>query len=109
MADKRVPVRDKYGNITGYRGSGAQGEAEESQINNAGPGGLGGLAARAKAKASPSPRTMEIKETDKPVAVPAGGLTEAQKKMAAEEAEEDAHRRRAPIKPRPKASPKSDY
>lgn len=97
MADDRIPVRDKYGNITGYRGSGAQGAAEESRINNAGAGGLGAIAAKNKGTSGSG------------VAIPAGGLTEAQKKMAAEEAEEESHRRRAPIKPRPKASPESDY
>lgn len=64
MADTKIPVKDKYGNVTGYRGSGAQGAAEESNINNAGPGGLGGLAARAKAKKEASePKAEEIAES----------------------------------------------
>lgn len=98
--------KDKYGRATDaqgriIRGAGAQGAEDESRINNAGAGGLGAIAAKNKGT------------TGSGVAIPAGGLTEAQKKLAeqaaAEEAEEKAHRRRAPIKPRPKASPKSDY
>lgn len=96
--DKYGRTLDRYGRVV--RGAGAQEAAEESKINNAGPGGLGGLAARAKAKASPTPTDMTGG-----TAVPAssGGLSEAQKKMAAEEAaEEEARkaRRKAPIKPR---------
>lgn len=90
--DKYGRTVDRYGRVT--RGAGAQGAEEESQINK--PGALG--AAAAKAKASPTPTDMTGG-----TAVPTGGLTEAQKRMAAEEAAEEEARRkrkRAPIKPR---------
>lgn len=87
--EKRIPVRDKYGNITGYRGSGAQGAAEDSKINNAGAGGLGAIAAKNKGT------------TGSGVSVPtSGGLTEAQKRLAEEEAAEEAKRRKKkPVNP----------
>ena len=93
---------DKYGRkrsaVTGelVRGGGAQGAAEESKINK--PGALGAAAARAGASPSPTPTDMTGGRTAIPVS---GGLTEKQKAMAAEEAAEEAKRkkRRAPIKP----------
>lgn len=93
--DKYGRTVDAYGRVV--RGAGAQEAAEESKINNAGAGGLGGLAARAKAKASPTP------DAGKGTAIPAGGLSEAQRKMAEEEAKEEEARKarkKAPIKPR---------
>jgi len=96
--DKYGRTLDRYGRVV--RGAGAQGAEEESQINK--PGALGAAAAAARAKASPSPTPTDMGGS---TAVPAstGGLSEAQKRMAAEEAaEEEARRKRrkAPIKPR---------
>lgn len=63
--DERIPVKDKYGNTTGYRGSGAQPAAEESKINKPPAGGLGALAAanRAKKTEASEPKAEELAES----------------------------------------------
>lgn len=65
MADTKIPVKDKYGNVTGYRGSGAQAAAEESKINKPPAGGLGALAAanRAKKAEAAEPKKEETEES----------------------------------------------
>lgn len=77
LKDKYGRPVDRNGNL--LRGAGAQGAAEGSRIN---PGGLGAIAAKNKGT------------TGSGVSVPADGLTEAQRKMAEEEAAEDTKRRR---------------
>ena len=63
--------KDRFGRPTDangkiLRGAGAQEAAEESKINNAGAGGLGAVAARARAardQASPTPEAEERAES----------------------------------------------